>query len=91
MTVAGLGLGLDLLHPARKDEEDPRYFPNWLRQRVEAIIRTCRASSAWDATAAASQQACGPDRPAPACPQFRDLAQLADRRARQTIFDPDNH
>jgi hypothetical protein len=31
-------LGLTLLRPARKDEQDPRYFPNWLRQRVEAII-----------------------------------------------------
>jgi hypothetical protein len=33
-------LGLTLIRPARKDEEQPRYFPNWLRQRVEAIIWT---------------------------------------------------
>jgi hypothetical protein len=31
-------LGLTLIRPARKDETTPRPFPNWLRQRVEAII-----------------------------------------------------
>jgi hypothetical protein len=36
------GLGLDLVRPARKDEKNPRYFPNWLRQRVEAIIWTLK-------------------------------------------------
>jgi Transposase DDE domain len=36
------GLGLDLIRPARKDEKNPRYFPNWLRQRVEAIIWTLK-------------------------------------------------
>ena len=34
---AGPDLGLALIRPARKDEE-PRPFPNWLRQRVETII-----------------------------------------------------
>jgi hypothetical protein len=38
---ASPGLGLDLIRPARKDE-NPRYFPNWLRQRVEAIIWTLK-------------------------------------------------
>jgi hypothetical protein len=33
-------LGLTLIRPARKDETAPRYFPSWLRQRVEAIIWT---------------------------------------------------
>jgi hypothetical protein len=33
------GLDLTLIRPARKDEP-PRYFPNWLRQRIEAIIWT---------------------------------------------------
>jgi hypothetical protein len=37
------GLGLDLVRPARKDEKTPRYFPNWLRQRVEAIIWTLKS------------------------------------------------
>jgi hypothetical protein len=36
------GLGLDLVRPARKDEKKPRSFPNWLRQRVEAIIWTLK-------------------------------------------------
>ena len=35
-------LGLALIRPARKDEKAPRYFPNWLRQRVEAIIWTLK-------------------------------------------------
>jgi Transposase DDE domain len=35
-------LGLTLIRPARKDEKEPRYFPNWLRQRVEAIIWTLK-------------------------------------------------
>jgi hypothetical protein len=35
-------LGLVLVRPARKDEKTPRYFPNWLRQRVEAIIWTLK-------------------------------------------------
>jgi hypothetical protein len=43
---AGPGLGLTLIRPARKDEKTPRYFPNWLRQRVEAIIWTLNASVA---------------------------------------------
>ena len=35
-------LSLTLIRPARKDEKQPRYFPNWLRQRVEAIIWTLK-------------------------------------------------
>ena len=35
-------LGLTLIRPARKDEKAPRPFPNWLRQRVEAIIWTLK-------------------------------------------------
>ena len=33
---------LTLIRPARKDERTPRQFPNWLRQRVEAIIWTLK-------------------------------------------------
>ena len=39
---AGPDLDLTLIRPARKDEKQPRYFPNWLRQRVEAIIWTLK-------------------------------------------------
>ena len=39
---AGGGLGLALIRPARKDEQ-PRRFPNWLRQRVEAVIWTLKS------------------------------------------------
>jgi hypothetical protein len=35
-------LGLCLLRPARIDEPDPGGFPNWLRQRIEAIIWTLK-------------------------------------------------
>jgi hypothetical protein len=35
-------LELTLIRPARKDEKTPRSFPNWLRQRVEAIIWTLK-------------------------------------------------
>ena len=35
-------LRLALIRPARKDEKAPRCFPNWLRQRVEAIIWTLK-------------------------------------------------
>ena len=42
MFFAGPDLRLTLIRPARKDEKQPRYFPNWLRQRVEAIIWTLK-------------------------------------------------
>jgi Transposase DDE domain len=35
-------LRLTLIRPARKDEKEPRPFPNWLRQRVEAVIWTLK-------------------------------------------------
>lgn len=35
-------LDLTLIRPARRDEKTPRPFPNWLRQRVEAIIWTLK-------------------------------------------------
>jgi hypothetical protein len=38
----GPDLRLTLVRPARKDEKQPRPFPNWLRQRVEAIIWTLK-------------------------------------------------
>ena len=41
---ASPGLELTLIRPARKDEKAPRCFPNWLRQRVEAIIWALNAS-----------------------------------------------
>jgi hypothetical protein len=38
--LAGLELGI--VRPARADEPDPGGFPNWLRQRIEAIIWTLK-------------------------------------------------
>jgi hypothetical protein len=40
--VALAGLDLGIVRPARKDEADPGGFPNWLRQRIEAIIWTLK-------------------------------------------------
>jgi hypothetical protein len=39
---AAPGLDLTLIRPARKDEKQARNFPNWLRQRIEAIIWTLK-------------------------------------------------
>jgi hypothetical protein len=39
---ASPGLELTLIRPARKDEQTRRPFPNWLRQRVEAVIWTLK-------------------------------------------------
>ena len=36
-------LALTLVRPARKDEKAARPFPNWLRQRVEAVIWTLKS------------------------------------------------
>jgi Transposase DDE domain len=40
--LAGEDLRLTLIRPARKDAKQPRPFPNWLRQRVEAVIWTLK-------------------------------------------------
>ena len=40
--VALAGLDLAVMRPARADEPDPGVFPNWLRQRIEAIIWTLK-------------------------------------------------
>jgi hypothetical protein len=40
--VALAGLKLGIVRPARTDEPDPGVFPNWLRQRIEAIIWTLK-------------------------------------------------
>jgi hypothetical protein len=40
--VALTGLDLVIVRPARTDEPDPGVFPNWLRQRIEAIIWTLK-------------------------------------------------
>jgi hypothetical protein len=55
------GNGLTIVRPARKDEPDPGTFPNWLRQRVEAIIWTLRDSCTWKTTADACRPGCGPE------------------------------
>jgi hypothetical protein len=40
--VALADLDLGIIRPARTDEPDPGVFPNWLRQRIEAIIWTLK-------------------------------------------------
>ena len=52
--------GLALIRPARKDEAEPRYFPNWLRQRVEAIIWTLKNQLGLERHGGRVPPACGP-------------------------------
>jgi hypothetical protein len=40
--LSGQDLELTLVRPARKNEKTERPFPNWLRQRVEAVIWTLK-------------------------------------------------
>ena len=65
---------LTLIRPARKDEKQSRYFPNWLRQRVDAIIWTLKRQLGLErhggrvppsAGGPASCSACSPSTPAP--------------------------
>ena len=57
---AGPDLGLALIRPARKDEKQPRYFPNWLRQRAEAIIWTLKNQPGLERHGGRVPAACGP-------------------------------
>ena len=84
--LASPPLALTLIRPARKDEKKPRHFPNWLRQRVEAIIWTLKnqlglehhdgrvPAGLWARVLQRLHRA-----------QRRHLAQLADRRTGQTL------
>jgi hypothetical protein len=42
------GLDLTIMRPARTDEPEVRGFPNWLRQRIEAIIWTLKGQLGLD-------------------------------------------
>jgi len=86
-SFAGPDLGLVLIRPARKDEKQPRQFPNWLRQRVEAIIWTLKNQLGLERHGGAPRRAVGTHRAAAARTQRRNLAQLDDRRTRQAILD----
>ncbi len=67
---AGPDLALTLIRPARKDEKTPRYFPNWLRQRVEAIIWTLKEPARpRTPRRPGPRRAVGPRHTAPARPQ----------------------
>jgi hypothetical protein len=80
------GRGLTLIRPARKDETAPEYFPNWLRQRVEAIIWILKdqlGPERHGGRVPAGRWA--PRRPAAARAERRDLVQLADRAPCQAL------
>ena len=84
---AGPDLNLALIRPARKDEET-RSFPNWLRQRVEAIIWALKNQLGLERHGRPRPgRALGADRPAPTGAQRRHLVQLADRRPGQALLD----
>ena len=81
-------LGLALIRPARKNEKEPRSFPNWLRQRVEAIIWTLEEPARpRTPRRPRPRRAMGQDRAATAGPQRLHLAQLDDRRTGQALLD----
>ena len=87
---ATLQLNLTLIRPARKDERPPRSFPNWLRQRIEAINRGHHLDPEEPARPRTPRpprprRAVGPRRPVPARSQRRHLVQLADRRPGQAL------
>ena len=78
-------LGLDLTRPARKDDKKPRHFPNWPRQRAEAIIGTLQSQLGLERHR--GRAPAGLRRAAPAGAERGDLAQLDDRRAGQAVPD----
>ena len=79
-------LSLTLIRPARKDETTPRPFPNWLRQRIEAIIWTLKNQLGLERHGGrVPGRPVGPRPPAPTRAQRLHLAQLADRRAGQAL------
>jgi hypothetical protein len=80
-------LGLTLIRPARKDEKEPRYFPNWLRQRVEAIIWTLKNQLGLERHGGRVPAGLGPGRAAAARAQRLHLAQLERRGTRQALPD----
>ena len=79
--------GLTLVRPARKDEKQPRPFPNWLRQRVEAVIWTLKSQLGLERHGGRIPAACGPASSSGCWPSTRHLAQLANRRTRQALPD----
>jgi hypothetical protein len=82
---AGRDLGLTLIRPARKDEKQPRPFPNWFRQRVEAVIWTLKNQLGLERHG--DRLPAGLHHPAAARAQRGHLAQLAHRRPRQALPD----
>jgi hypothetical protein len=86
--LAGEDPQLTLARPARKNEKTGLPFPNWLRQRVQAVIWTLK-NQAQPRTPRRprSRRPVSQGRPAAARPQHRDLAQLAHRRPGQTVPD----
>jgi hypothetical protein len=57
---AGPGLELMLVRPACEDEKVPRSYPNWLRQRIEAIIWTLKNQLGLERHGGRSPPGCGP-------------------------------
>ena len=72
--------------PGPQGRDEPRYFPNWLRQRVEAIIWTLKHQLGLERHGGRVPAGLwATDRAAAAGPQRLHLAQLDDRRAGQAI------
>ncbi|MBV8914707.1 MAG: hypothetical protein JOZ05_16905 [Acetobacteraceae bacterium] len=86
--LASGDLGLVLVRPGRKDEKKPRQFPNWLRQRVEAIIWTLKNQLGIERHGGrVPRRALGQDRATAPRAQRLHLAQLDNRRTSQALPD----
>jgi hypothetical protein len=86
--LAGQNLGLTLVRPTRKNEKQPRPFPNWLRQRVETVIWTLKNQLGLErhgGRVPAGLRARVVQRLV--APQRRYLVQLDDRGPGETITD----
>jgi hypothetical protein len=84
-TGGGRCVCLTLIRPARKDEQAPRYFPNWPGRRIEAIIWTLKNQLGLERHGGRVPAGlCA--RPA-ARPQRLQLAQLGDQRTGPALLD----
>ena len=80
------GMGITVVRPARRDERDAGVFPNWLRQRIEAVIWTLKGRLGRPRRARDLRPG-GAHGPAAAGAQRGDLAQLGRRSRDQAFLD----
>ena len=75
------------VRPARKDEKKPWGFPNWLRQRVEAIIWTLKNQLGIERLGGRAPAELWARSSSDCLPSRLHLVQLGDRHARKALAD----